>query len=131
MTPELTMLTLAALLQVFIFFAYSVTAQKQVGSKYAASPRDEPRQLTGYVGRWQRTMNNQFEALILFAIGTLVVTFADKANELTALASLLFLIARVLYVPAYVLGWAPWRSLIWFVGFLATVFILIKALWPV
>ncbi|WP_121631372.1 MAPEG family protein [Tropicibacter alexandrii] len=131
MTPELTMLTLAALLQVLIFFAYSVTAQKQVGSKYAASPRDEPRQLTGYAGRWQRTMNNQFEALILFAIGTLVVTFADKANELTALASLLFLIARVLYVPAYVLGWAPWRSLIWFVGFLATVFILIKALWPV
>lgn len=131
MTPELTMLTLAALLQVLIFMAYSVTAQRQVGSKYAASPRDEPRELTGKAGRWQRTMNNHFEGLILFAIATLVVTFADKASETTALASLVFLVARILYVPAYVLGWAPWRSLIWFVGLLATVFILIKAIWPI
>ena len=130
MTPELTMLTLSALLHVLIFFGYSVTAQRQVGSKYAASPRDEPRQLTGYAGRWQRTLNNSFEALILFAIATLVVTFADKANELTALAALVFLVTRLLYVPAYVLGWVPWRSLIWFIGFLATVFILVKALLP-
>jgi uncharacterized MAPEG superfamily protein len=27
----------------------------------------------------------------------------------------------VLYVPAYAFGWNPWRSLIWAVGFLATV----------
>ena len=33
MTPELTALTLAALLQVLQFAAYSVTAQMQVGTK--------------------------------------------------------------------------------------------------
>jgi uncharacterized MAPEG superfamily protein len=36
--------------------------------------------------------------------------------------------ARVLYIPAYYFGWAPWRSLIWFVGFTATTLILLAAL---
>ncbi|WGW03929.1 MAPEG family protein [Tropicibacter oceani] len=128
MTPELTALTLAALLQVVHFAIYSVTAQIQVGTKYAASPRDTPRTLTGIAGRAQRAMNNHFEGLILFAIAALTLTYADKADEFTAIASALYLIARVLYLPAYLLGLAPWRSLIWFIGFLATTFLLIKAL---
>jgi uncharacterized MAPEG superfamily protein len=31
-------------------------------------------------------------------------------------------------VPAYAFGWAPWRSLIWAVGFLATLIMLLAAL---
>ena len=41
MTPELTILTLAALLQMLQMGLFSVLAQKQVGPRYAASPRDE------------------------------------------------------------------------------------------
>ncbi|MFZ7092052.1 MAPEG family protein [Primorskyibacter sp. 2E233] len=128
MTPELTALTLAALLQVIHFSIYSVTAQMQVGTKYAASPRDTPRQLTGIAGRAQRAMNNHFEGLILFGIAALTLTFADKATETTALLAVIYLIARVLYLPAYLLGLAPWRSLIWAVGFLATLAMLVLAL---
>jgi uncharacterized MAPEG superfamily protein len=128
MTPELTALTLATLLQVLQFAAYSVVAQKQVGTRYAASPRDEPRQLTGKAGRLQRAMNNHFEGLILFGIAVMVITYSGQNSSMTALASALYLIARVLYVPAYVLGLAPWRSLVWFVGFAATVYLLIIAL---
>jgi uncharacterized MAPEG superfamily protein len=128
MTPELTALTLAALLQCLQFMLYSVLAQKQVGSKYAASPRDEPRQLTGYAGRAQRALNNHFEGLILFGIATMVLTYADKADSFTALFAVLYLIARILYLPAYLFGLTPWRSLIWFLGFLATLLMLIWAL---
>ena len=128
MTPELTALTLAALLQVLQFAAYSITAQQQVGTKYAASPRDEPRLLTGKAGRLQRAMNNHFEGLILFGIAVMVITYSGQNSSMTALASALYLIARVLYVPAYVLGLTPWRSLVWFVGFAATVYLLIIAL---
>jgi len=127
MTPELTTLTLAALFQVLQFALYSVLAQKQVGSKYAASPRDEPRQLTGKAGRLQRALTNHFESLILFAIAALVTTYSDQATALTALLSYVYLAARVLYLPAYVWGWTPGRSLIWAVGFGATVTILVKA----
>ncbi|SHH91340.1 hypothetical protein SAMN05443551_3536 [Marivita hallyeonensis] len=40
MTPELTALTLAALLQVLQFVAYSISANLQVGPKTAMSSRD-------------------------------------------------------------------------------------------
>ena len=127
MTPELTALTLAALLQVVQFTIYSVLANRQVGVKTALGPRDEPVQLTGYAGRAQRALNNHFEGLILFGIAVTVLTLSDKATQLTGLLAFLYLAARILYVPAYLFGLTPWRSLIWSAGFLATVFMLIAA----
>lgn len=128
MTAELTALTLAALLQMLQFVAYSITANRQVGPRYAMSPRDEPRQLTGTAGRLQRALTNHFEGLILFTIAVVVVTLSDRSNAITQMAAWVYLGARVLYVPAYVLGLSPWRSLIWFVGFLATFAMLVMPL---
>ena len=128
MTPELLTLTLAVLLQAVQFTLYSGLAQKQVGSDYAASPRDEPRQLTGTAGRAQRALNNHFESLALFTPAVLVITLADKSSGFTAASAWVYLAARVLYVPAYLLGWTPWRSLIWALGFLATMALLLAAL---
>lgn len=128
MTPELTALTLAALLQMVQFALYSVLAQRQVGQTYALSPRDTPRALTGAAGRAQRAMNNHFEGLILFGIAVTVVTLSETATGTTAMAALAYLLARALYVPAYMFGWTPWRSLIWSAGFAATLYILLHAL---
>ncbi|TYB90216.1 MAPEG family protein [Oceaniovalibus sp. ACAM 378] len=128
MTHELTILTLAALLQVVQFALYSVAAQRQVGSKAAMGPRDRMVELTGTAGRLQRAMNNHFEGLILFTIAVVVVTTGDQSSTLTQSCATLYLIARVLYIPAYVWGLAPWRSVIWSVGLLATVVMLIAAL---
>lgn len=128
MTPELTALTLAALLQVVQFVLYSVTAQKQVGPKAAVSPRDRKVELTGTAGRLQRALNNHFEGLILFTIACVVVTLAGKSGTFTSSCAYIYLIARIFYVPAYAFGWTPWRSLIWMVGLFATVAMLIAAL---
>ncbi len=128
MTHELTILTLAALLQVVQFALYSVAAQRQVGSKAAMGPRDRMVELTGTAGRLQRAMNNHFEGLILFTIAVVVVTTGDQSSTLTQICATLYLIARILYVPAYVWGLAPWRSVIWSVGLLATVVMLLAAL---
>jgi uncharacterized MAPEG superfamily protein len=128
MPPELLVLTLAALLQFVQFVAYSVTANRQVGPKYAAGPRDEPRQLTGTAGRLQRALTNHFEGLILFSIAAVVITLTDQSTALTAACAWVYLAARILYVPAYALGWNPWRSLIWAFGFIATLVMLVAAL---
>lgn len=128
MPPELTALTLAALLQVAQFVLYSALAQRQVGSNYAVSPRDAPRQLTGTAGRAQRALANHFEGLILFTIAVLVVTLAEQSTATTQTAAWVYLVARLLYVPAYLLGLAPGRSLIWAVGLFATLTMLIAAL---
>lgn len=128
MTPELTALTLAALLQVLQFAAYSVTANLQVGTKTALGPRDKQIHLTGTAGRLQRAMTNHFEGLILFTIACAVIALTDQSTALTRICAWTYLAARVLYVPAYAFGLTPWRSLIWFVGFLATVTMLLAAL---
>ncbi|MCH2167755.1 MAG: MAPEG family protein [Oceanicola sp.] len=128
MTTELHVLALAALLQMVQFGLFSVAANLQVGPRTAMAPRDTPIELTGAAGRLQRAMNNHFEGLILFTIAVLVVTLGEKSSALTEACAHTYLIARIAYVPAYVNGWVPWRSIIWFAGFLATALMLITAL---
>ena len=127
MTPELTALTLAALLQVGQLVLYSVAGRAQLGTKTALKPRDDGPQLTGKPGRIHRALNNHFEGLILFAIAALV-TAHSGSTAMTATCAWVYLGARVLYVPAYVFGWVPWRSLIWMIGLVATTLMLIGAL---
>jgi len=130
MTPELTALALAALLQVAQFAVFAVPANRELGVGYTSSPRDRPpsRPLSEVTARLQRALNNHFEGLILFTIAVLVVTLGQQSTPLTQTAAWIYLAARVLYVPAYALGWRPWRSGIWVVGFLATTVMLIAAL---
>ena len=135
MTPELTALTLAALLQVVQFALMAVPANLEIGQGKTLSPRDRDRlggsledMLSTRTARLYRAMNNHFEGLILFTIACVVVTLADKSGTLTATCAYIYLIARVAYVPAYAFGWTPWRSYIWFVGFAATIAMLVAAL---
>ncbi len=130
MTPELTTLALAALLQAAIFVPFSVRANMELGSGYTSSPRDRPpsRPMSEVTGRLQRTMNNHFEGLILFTIAVVVVTLGNQSTGVTQTAAWVYLAARILYVPAYLFGWKPWRSGIWFIGFLATMVMILAAL---
>ncbi|MFP4451309.1 MAPEG family protein [Rhodosalinus sp.] len=128
MTPELTALALAVLLQAAQLALYSVLGQKAAGTKAAMSPRDEPIPLPGKAGRARRAMDNHFEGLILFTAAVAVVTLSDQSTPFTAAMAWLYLAARLLYVPAYLFGWVPWRSLIWAAGFLATLAMLLAAL---
>lgn len=130
MTPELLALTLAALLQVVQYALYAVPANRDLGVGYTSSARDRAptRQLSQLASRMQRAFNNHFEGLILFTIAVLVVTLSNQSTATTQFAALTYLAARVAYIPAYAFGWRPWRSAIWFVGFFATLTMLIAAL---
>lgn len=130
MTPELLTLTLAALLQVAQYTLFAIPANRELGMGYTSSARDRPpsRQMSPVTARLQRAMNNHFEGLILFTIAVLVVTLSNQSTPTTQFAALTYLAARILYVPAYAFGWRPWRSAIWFVGFLATLTMLVAAL---
>jgi len=128
MTTELYVLTLSALLQCVQFVLYSVAANLQVGPDAAMGPRDRKIELTGIAGRLQRALNNHFEGLILFGIAVMVVTLSGRSSAVTEICAHAYLVARILYIPAYAQGLVPWRSLIWMVGFVATVTMLVAAL---
>jgi uncharacterized MAPEG superfamily protein len=73
-------------------------------------------------------MSNHFEGLILFTIACTVITISGQSTTFTVTLAIIYLIARIAYIPAYAFGWTPWRSLIWFAGFVPTTLMLIAAL---
>ncbi len=130
MTPELTALALAGLLQVLQFVLMAVPANLELGRRYTSGPRDQapPRPLSPVTGRLKRALENHFEGLILFTLAVVVVTLSHRASSFSAACGWVYLGARVLYIPAYALGLSPWRSAIWAIGTLATVAMIASAL---
>ncbi|MFT6673872.1 MAG: putative MAPEG superfamily protein [Sulfitobacter sp.] len=130
MSSELTVLTLAALLQVVQFVLYAVPANREVGPGYTMSARDRDptRPMSERTARLGRAFDNHFEGLILFSIAVGVIEMSGQNSGFTALCAWIYLAARVAYVPAYALGLRPGRSIIWFGGFIATFAMLLAAL---
>ncbi|MEM1082319.1 MAG: MAPEG family protein [Pseudomonadota bacterium] len=129
MPVEVTILGYAALLQVGQFLIMALAVNWQLGPKYTAGPRDLPKDITGRAGRLFRAFNNHFEALIFFTIAVVVVTLGQAGNAQTELCAWLYLCARILYVPAYAFHVPFLRSSLWGMGFIATVSMLVIALW--
>ena len=135
MTTELTVLTLAGLLQVIQFALMAIPANLELGVGKTMSPRDPARlgkpleeQMSLRTGRLKRAMSNHFEGLILFTIACTVITIVGQSTAYTGTLAIIYLIARIAYIPAYAFGWTPWRSFIWFAGFVPTTLMLIAAL---
>jgi hypothetical protein len=136
MTPELTALTLAALLQVVQFVLMSVPANLELGPGKTASPRDRDRmgKLAGGAAQPKNRAplpraQQPFRGADPLRhrlhgdhrLGPVLRPSPPPApGPISARASST--------CPAYYFGWAPWRSLIWFVGFTATTLILLAAL---
>lgn len=130
MSPELTVLALAGLLQPVQFVLFATPANIELTPAYTTSPRDTPppRPLSRLTGRMQRALNNHFEGLILFTVAVVVVVLGQQSSPITTTAAWTYLAARIVYIPAYAFGWTPWRSAIWAVGYFATITMLIAAL---
>ncbi len=135
MTPELTVLTLAALLQVVQFFLMAIPVNRELGTEKTMSPRDPDQmggpladQISPKTGRLVRALNNHFEGLILFTIACTIITISGQSSALTATCAWIYLLARLAFVPAYYFGLVPWRSIVWGIGFGATTLMLLAAL---
>ncbi|PZX18229.1 putative MAPEG superfamily protein [Palleronia aestuarii] len=130
MTHELTALVLAALLQYVQFALYALPANRELGPGYTMSARDRDpsRALSERTARLGRAFDNHFEGLILFSIAALVISVSGQSTGVTAACAWTYLAARILYIPAYAHGWRPGRSIIWGLGFAATLLMLLAAL---
>lgn len=116
MTTDLLMLVVACLLAFIHSAFYSAVALPQFGIPYNAGPRDENLRPTGMAGRLRRAHVNFLETFPLFAAAVLVAHVTETADATTAFASQVYVIFRVLYLPAYVSGIAYIRTAIWFVA---------------
>ncbi|MEF9602294.1 MAPEG family protein [Paracoccus sp. PXZ] len=128
MAAETTALALAALLQAVQIGLAAASMNRDVGAKWNASPRDRQPEFSVLTGRLHRAVDNHFEGLILFTIAVVLVVLSDTGSALTVLCAWSYLLARLIYIPAYAFGWSPWRSAIWAVGFVATLVMILTTL---
>ena len=130
MTTDLTMLVWSALLALVSPYPY-VTGLliRPGGLAWGTGARDQP--LTDeadWAKRARRAHANLVENLVPFAALVLTAHLAGRANGTTALGAQLFFWSRLLYLPAYVLGLSPWRTLIFTVGTLGQFLIVFQLL---
>ena len=95
---------------------------------YLLSSRDEHRTVSGIAGRLGRALNNSITAMVLFAPAVLLIVVTDSSSNQTVLACQAFLIARLVYLPAYAFKLTGIRSLAWTVGLLSTALLYFLAL---
>lgn len=128
MSSELNILAIYGLYTALILLLQVTGATAQLGMGYLLSSRDEHRTLTGITGRLDRALTNSITAMALFAPAILLLAQRDAFGAATLTAAQAFLIARVLYVPAYALRLTGIRTLLWLIGFAATVALYLMAL---
>jgi len=90
--------------------------------------RDHVRPLTLVGQRAARALANMHEALPVFLALALMNMIAGSAAAMAVTGALVFLIARVLYVPLYLSGVSWLRSLVWSVGWIGLILMLIPLL---
>ena len=127
MTTELAVLAWGCVLALIHIFAAIRAKTRQYGTKWNVGARDEdlppPEPL---VGRLARAQANYFETFPVMAAAILIVTVANLASDWTAIGALLWLGARVIYLPLYAMGVPVVRTLAFFVSMVGIGMVL----WP-
>jgi uncharacterized MAPEG superfamily protein len=101
----------------------------QAGKKLlmALGPRDDPPPQTRVGGRAERALANMHEALPVF-LALALVNLIVGTGDLAVTGATVFLVARVLYIPAYLAGVTGVRTLTWAVSIVGLVMMLVPLL---
>jgi uncharacterized MAPEG superfamily protein len=126
MTTELTMLALAVVLGLVQIIIAAQASTRARGTDWNLGPRDEALpQLTGTAGRLDRALKNFLETFPLFAAAVLIASLAGRHTWLTQSGAILYVAARVAYVPLYAYGVRIARSAAWSIATLGIILILV------
>jgi len=125
MATELTVLALSGVLLLVHIFAAIHLKTKQYGVEWNMGARDEGTPpLNDVAARLDRARGNFLETLPLAIIALGGVVVAGKTSDLTAIAALVWLGARVVYLPLYWAGIPKIRTYVWAVALLALLYVL-------
>ncbi len=105
----------------YLFQTYlpSVIMHRAFGAKalhHAGGPRDEALPLTVNAGRAKRALANMNEAMLVFLPLAILSVHFSLNDGLAWAGALVFLLARIAYVPAYITAIGLTRSVVWTVG---------------
>ena len=92
------------------------------------NPREWLAHQDGYRARANAAQQNSFEAFPFFAVGVVLAALGGADGDAMEIASWVFVAARVAYIVCYVKDLATSRSLMWLVGWVATIYLYVSAL---
>ena len=98
---------------------------KNIKLSYLFSSRDKNSDTSIYEDRANRALKNLFETFPIF-IGLVLLSISKDVDN--ASLAFLWLIARVIYVPVYILGVDYLRTAIWAVSLISIILMSIKFL---
>jgi uncharacterized MAPEG superfamily protein len=102
--------------------------KKLAGGYDNGDPRGQQAKLEGRGKRALGAHQNGFEAFAPFAIGVLCCAQVGANLDIVAIACVVFIVARIAYIAAYIAGTSVVRSGMWTLGMLATGALYILAL---
>lgn len=120
MTTELTCLVLNALWGFALVFIEIQGKTRIAGPAWNMGNRDTAPTFPAWIDRTGRALNNHKENFPLFLTAVLVVHLAGRSNKVTAIAAIVYVIARVLHGGLYIAGVERVRTLLFTIGALAT-----------
>jgi uncharacterized MAPEG superfamily protein len=127
MTTELAVLAWGCVLALVHVFAAVRVKTRQYGTKWNMGARDEelppPEPL---VGRLARAQANFFETFPVMIAAVLIVSVDQAGTHWTAVGSLIWLVARIIYLPLYAFGVPVVRTLAWAASLVG----ILMVLWP-
>jgi uncharacterized MAPEG superfamily protein len=130
MTTELHVLAWGCLLALVHIFAAIRVKTRQYGTTWNMGARDEALAppASPIVGRLDRAQANFFETFPLFAAAALIVVLAHLNDRWTALGALLWIAARIVYLPLYAMGVPVLRTICWLASLAGILLVLRPAL---
>ena len=120
MTVDLTCLAANAIWG-FVLVMLEITGKtRTAGPAWNAGNRDEAPAFAPWIERTGRALSNHKENFPLFLAAVVVVHLAGKQDRVSALAAVVYVIARVLHATLYIAGVKGLRSVAFMLGLLAT-----------
>ncbi|MCY1055553.1 MAPEG family protein [Nannocystis sp. SCPEA4] len=105
-------------------------AQAREGKGYDnRNPREQQARLSGWGARARAVHANQIESFPLFAAGVLVATVAAPKVAAIDTLALAYIVARLVYPVLYLKDIHVGRSLVWGVGYIASLALLSSPAW--
>ena len=129
MTTEILMLGCAVALVLLQIVLQASAAAMFLKLGYLMGPRDENKDVENvYVGRINRALHNVLETFPLFAALALALAVTGRTGGYAALGAQIYVWARTIYVPVYVLGIPVLRTIVWAASMAGIVMMLVALL---
>ena len=92
---------------------------------YLFSPRDKEANTSIYIDRAYRSLKNLFETLPIF-IGLILLSIINDVDN--SLLAMIWLLARIIYVPLYIVGINYVRTGIWAIALICLIMMSVRFL---